>query len=206
MAELSESVRSIGKAFGAIFRHLLPGVLVLSAAAVARPSWFLRVDVTRSEWLVILGVLAIVTGNVWFVLHRYFVQQLIDVAFWFFKFEGSPKRGETQYHSGVAEHVWSFFSASAPEDVREHLRFRTSSVVLMYISSEVALLAVLLAEETSIVAGKPRWLLLTGVLIFVGAVWQNYLTRRIELRVANGAPNTALQTDERRASVSVNSK
>lgn len=190
MAELTEIVGSIGKAFGAIFRHLLPGVLVLSAAAAARPSWFMRIDISKSEWLVVLGVLAVVIGNVWFVLHRYCVQQLVDLAFWSFKFQGSPKRGETEYHSGVAAHVWNFFSTDVPEDIREHLRFRASSVVLMYITSEVALLAVFLAEEDSIIAPRRCALVIAGVLILLAAIWQNYLVRRLERYVVEVTSNS----------------
>ncbi|MDA8223065.1 MAG: hypothetical protein M0Z35_15505 [Desulfitobacterium hafniense] len=186
MAELADAVKSIGNALGAIFRHLLPGVLALSAIATARPFWFVKVDVSKAEWLVVLGVLAIVIGNVWFVLHRYVIQQIVDWFFWFCKAEGGPKRGEG-YGVGIANHVWRFFSApNVSEDIREHIRFRTSSVVLMYITAEVASVAALLAENESVLRSGRWWVLGAAIVIFAAAVWQNYLTRRIEGKVANG--------------------
>jgi hypothetical protein len=187
MAAFEEVVKSIGSALSAIFRHLLPGVLVLSATAAARPSLFDKVDITKGELLIFLGVLAIVIGNVCFVVHRYLIQQIVDWVFWYFKAKGGPKRGEGMgYGGGIADQVWKFFSAeSVPEDIRQHVRFRTSSVVLMYITAEVSGIAAVLAEQNSMLASA-KWLVLgAAFIIFLAAIWQNYLVRRIEGRVAN---------------------
>ncbi len=55
------------------------------------------------------------------------------MAFWALKAKGGPQRG-TPYHESVADHVWKFFSTeNIPDELRRHIRFRPSSVVLMYI-------------------------------------------------------------------------
>ena len=192
MAELTDVVKSISNNLASIFRHLLPGVLILSAAVAAfGPDNFkdtgIDVDITNGAWLIVLGVLATVIGNVWFVVHRYLVQQIVDWFFWLCKAQGGPKRGESKYGKGIATYVWDFFSsANVPEDVRKHVRFRTSSVILMYITAEVAFLAALLAEEGSILAPQRSWILRAAVVIFIAAIWQNYLIRQIEGSVAIG--------------------
>lgn len=185
MTELVDAVKYIGRALGEVFRHLLPGLLALGAVATSRPSWFEKVELLKEEWLIVLGVLAIVIGNVWFVVHRYFVQQIVDWLFWLCNAEGGPKRSE-KYATGVADQVWKFFSApNVPEDIRQHIRFRTSSVVLMYITAEVTVVAVLLAEQNSKLALQKWWLLFGAIALFAAAVWQNYITRRIEGKIVS---------------------
>ena len=186
MAEVVEAVKSIGNALGTIFRHILPGVLVIVAIAIARPYWFNKVDVAKGERLIVLGALAIMIGNVWFVVHRYAIQQLVDFIFWCCKVEGGPKKGNGEgYGKGISSHVWNFFSApNIPAKLRQHIQFRMSSVVLMYITAEVAAVSALLAEQESILTSRRWWVIVAAGIIFGAAVVQNYLTRHIEGRVA----------------------
>lgn len=186
MADIGDLVKSVGDTLGTIFRHLLPGALALYAFAVAKPTWFSKVIITESQWLIILGILALVIGNAWFIIHRYCIQQVIDMAFWALKAKGGPQRG-TPYHESVADHVWKFFSTeNIPDELRRHIRFRTSSVVLMYIVAEVAITVGLIAEKQSPISTMEWWILASGILLFIFSIWQNYLTRRIEGRLAEG--------------------
>lgn len=57
MADIGDLVKSVGDTLGTIFRHLLPGALALYAFAVAKPTWFSKVIITESQWLIILGIL-----------------------------------------------------------------------------------------------------------------------------------------------------
>lgn len=61
-----------------VFRHVLPGVLVVGAARVAHPSWFNSVRSNSWQDLAVLAVVAVAIGNTWFALNRYGPHQLVD--------------------------------------------------------------------------------------------------------------------------------
>lgn len=189
MAEIAELLKSIGSALSTIFRHLIPGVLVVAAVAVSRPSWFgsVLIHITENQWLIVLGVLAVVIGNVWFVLHRYIIQQIVDGFFWLCNAQGGPQRKKGPYSNQIAEQVWQFFiDQTIPKDIRQHVRFRTSSLILIYITAEVAILASCITEQTSKITPIKCWLFFAGVGVFILAACQNYLIRQIEWRVVRG--------------------
>jgi hypothetical protein len=114
----------------------------------------------------------------------YFVQQAIDLAFWIFGVPGGAKK-ETGYHTGTAAHVAEYFeNDGAKTALRQHIRFRTSCVVLLYGVAEVSAVAGLVAYFTQNNLRRAGLLLFgVGLVLFCGAVWQNLLTRLIEGRV-----------------------
>jgi hypothetical protein len=60
----STLVQSISNNLGTVFRHLFPGVLIVGAAAVIHPSWFVdRLDTHSWQHLVIIAIIAPL-GNV----------------------------------------------------------------------------------------------------------------------------------------------
>jgi hypothetical protein len=87
-------VQSISNNLGAVFRHLLPGILIIGAANVAHPSWFCGVDVSSWQHILVIAVVALALGNIWFAINRYGVHQLVDYFMYVFKWKG-PARGGT---------------------------------------------------------------------------------------------------------------
>lgn len=82
-------VSQIGDQLGRIFRHMLPGLTVLLAAAASHPSWLKPVYFASSWHLTIFAAIAVLVGNTWYVFHRYSWHQLCDYGIYFWK-----KRGE----------------------------------------------------------------------------------------------------------------
>jgi hypothetical protein len=54
---------NISEHLGAIFRHMLPGVIVLGSTAIAYPKTFGRLDLTSWPQLFVLGVATLAVGN-----------------------------------------------------------------------------------------------------------------------------------------------
>ncbi len=187
MSEIAAAVKSVFDALGTIFRHLLPGIFIVGASAAAYPSWFNKVDISKNEWLIVIAGIAIVAGNVWLVFHRYCIQQIVDLVFYVLKVTGGPcKNNKWNYSASVAEHVEKFFNnISSKEALHRHIRFRTSSVVLMYIASEILIIFALTSDAGSFFDKHRREALVLGAIGFLSAIWQNFITRKIEGKVIN---------------------
>lgn len=180
-------VKDIGKNIGQIFRYILPGVVVLSSAAIARPhsfKWLIDWIEKGDPWhLVILGIIATVVGNVWLVFHRYVVHQLIDLVMYLIGLKG-PSAGKRwtwgQYEDDLAKYVVQSHKIPQEDSIRQHVNLRASSMHLMYITVEVGFIFPLLAEQGSFfyIYGPQIWLLSTIGL--VATLWQDVITRRID--------------------------
>lgn len=181
--------KEIVKWVGLTFRHLVPGVLVLGAISMVRPEVVPVDEFVSVEWLAVLSIIALTIGNVWYVAHRYVVQQLVDFFGWVIGLSGSPPKGGHGYFADVADSTWKYFSSTkVPEKFLEHLDIRRSSVVLLYISSEVILFATLFAREPSLLATHRSAFKGIGIFFFVCAFFQNWLTWHLEQLVCASAP------------------
>lgn len=181
----------IGDNLGAIFRHLLPGVLAIGVARVTHPSWFVNV---QPQWpsLVVIGVIAIAVGNAWFAINRYGVHQIVDFACWLVRSQGPARESGVGYLDSLAEYVKGALSNSdVPSRARQHIAFRASSVLLMYTLSELSFLAALWSEPCAITAGFVPELFFSSALLFVLAIWQNIITRRIDAAIFLGRHSTS---------------
>lgn len=79
----------------------------------------------------------------------------------------------------------SFLQPPERESLRNHVEFRASNVVLMFIASEVVFLCALRHEANTIYSRHPEWFLALGVFGFLCATWQSIITRRIDWYVQN---------------------
>src|SRR5260370_32067837 len=90
-------VESISNNLGAIFRHILPGIVIMGTAYVAHPAWFPPpwstwiVDLGSWQHLLVSSVVGLVVGNTWFAINRYVVHQLADYVLYVFKCKGPAR-------------------------------------------------------------------------------------------------------------------
>jgi hypothetical protein len=77
-------------------------------------------------------------------------------------------------------YVADFHFADIPDHARQHITFRASSVLLLYIIAEVGVLFAVCHDSDSWFARYKYWVIAASVLIFVAAIWQATLTRTID--------------------------
>ena len=186
MSDSDKTLDSVIKALEKSSVIFFPGIMIVGAAYFSHPCWFQKVDPAKNQWLIVLGAVAIVAGNVWLVFHRYFVQQIVDLLFFVFDPEGSPvRRKNSNYRVALADHVSEFFwNAEEKPALARHIRFRTSSVVLMYIASEVAILLAFTTPANRLVCSD-HLLMALGVVGFLGSMWQNFIVRKMEEKISS---------------------
>ena len=172
----------VSRNLGAFFRHLLPGVYIVGAAYVAHPSWFAGVDSKSWEHIAVAGIVALASGNIWFSLNRYGVHQFIDYVVYLAKSEGpAPTTSRLRYLDDLGAYVAKSLSAATiPERARQHVAFRASSVLLLYIIAEVGALFAIWHEPNTFFSRHPTAVAMASLLTFAVGVWQNIITRRID--------------------------
>ncbi len=173
-------VTEVADQLSRVFRHLLPGVLILGCAGVAHPRWFPALDFSKPWQLVFLGVVALIVGNTWYVVHRYTVHELMNLA-------ARGLRGEWRGYPGwLAEHTYQGNIVPAPaRQVREHLWLRSAQVVYLMITAEVAIFFALQPAVGTIVDRYRGWILVGGAILVLFALWQYYLTAVIDVYAVN---------------------
>jgi len=66
-------INAISSNLGAFFRHLLPGILIVGIAYVSHREWFSKFDPASWSHILILSIVALAIGNIWFSVNRYAV-------------------------------------------------------------------------------------------------------------------------------------
>lgn len=169
----------------AVFRHVFPGVLVLAAAYSSHPSWFHDVDLKSWPTVVIGAVFAFTAGSAWFAVNRFTVHQLVDYICYVCELQGPARTAKPfNYLNDLAEYVReALVDAEIPVRGRQHIAFRASSVLLLYTIAELSLLCGIRSEPNALAAQHSAFLISLGTLVFLLAIWQNVITRRIDAAV-----------------------
>lgn len=169
-----------------VFRHLLPGVLIIGIARITHPTWFGHFDSSSWSFLAVVAIIAIAVGNAWFSVNRYVIHQLVDYLCWYFGSQGPAKGDDTGYLDHLAMYVReSLTRQEGLKLAQQHVGFRASSVLLLYTLSELSLLAAVWSDPDALTAHFRYRIVLIVVffVLFVAAIWQNIVTRRIDAAV-----------------------
>jgi hypothetical protein len=163
-------VQTVVNNFGALFRHLFPGVLVLGVARIICPCWFGWIDTHSWPNLAFTGVIALTVGNVCFAVNRYITFQVCD----FLLYQARPAKSQVGYHQYLTRHVTdALYVPDGSKLADQHVKFRYASVQFLYLIAEVGVILCWFGP-------LPRWSLVIPILIFLGAGWQHYITREID--------------------------
>lgn len=181
-------IKQVGDDLSRIFRHMLPGVLILGAAKASHPKWFCDVDkVTPWQYkLALLAAVAVVVGNTWYVLHRYTVHQFIDWLIYTFK---RRPRSENIFGTGyvhwLTKHIDNSFQLLRKEEkLHNHLMFRSAQVIYMFIVAEVAIGFSFCAEGGSFFMIHRQPLCWGGVAVLIAAIFQYLLSNCADVDLA----------------------
>jgi hypothetical protein len=171
---------------GTVFRHLLPGVLIVGAARITHPAWFCGFKSDSWQYITTIGVIAVAVGNAWFSLNRYVVHQLLDYIFWRCGLQGPAKSDQGGYLDHLAKYTReAVIESKAPKLARQHVSFRAASVLLIYTISELLFVSAFWSEDCAITSSLTARIVLgvSGLFLFVLGIWQNIITRRIDAAI-----------------------
>jgi hypothetical protein len=178
-------VQSISDNLGAFFRHLLPGIVIMGASFVAHPCWFSGIDTHSWQHILIVAVVALASGNLWFAFNRYVIHQFVDYLLYLFGGEGpAPTASRLRYTDDLGKYVAeSLCTSEIPSRARQHVAFRASSILLLYTVAEIGALGAGWHEPGTLFAQHPCWIYIGSFLIFAAAIWQNIIARRVDYYV-----------------------
>lgn len=165
----------------AIFRHIMPGVVALGLLQLSRPDWLGWVCLSESTHLVLLGIMAIVVGNLIYVIHKHTVHQCAD---WFNA--GRPRRQDyvTMIADMTSKHYCRF-----GEGVRGFLDQRNAQIILMSIAGELTIIASFCGSPGSVANDHPWPMRVSGFVVWILSL----IAQNLSFRVAKA---TALQKPE----------
>jgi len=193
MSQINDAITSVRESVSMVFRHILPGILIIIVSTLSKPSWSSQLRTDNTASIIILGSIAMVIGNAWYVFHRYFVLQVVDLVAYYFNFKGQPSRvGRSNYRSDLAKHVSKYFS-SLPKSsaMGKHIRDRFSSFNFMYIVSEVLVFFTIISDDASFLREYYSPILIFGILGLVSATWQYSIVRVIDAEFVNPHPQNS---------------
>lgn len=184
----ADLVQSISDNLGAFFRHLFPGILIMGAAYVAHPCWFSGIDTHSWQHILIVAVVALASGNLWFAINRYLIHQIVDYVMYSAKSEGPARTASPpHYLDDVAKYAADSVSSSIPSRALQHVAFRTSSILLLYTVAEIGFLFTIWHDPDTLFAQHTCLTAIGSLLIFAGAIWQNAIARRVDYYVIDFA-------------------
>jgi hypothetical protein len=176
----------VSQHLGAIFRHMLPGALVVGAARLAHPEWFCSLDLRLWQHLVALALLTVVIGNTWFAVNRYGLHQFVDYLLYRMGSNGPAKAHEAQSNYVDDLGKYTYKSLHTPETsarARQHVAFRASTVLLVLTLGEVAILFSFWHAANTVFERHRCWMFVGAALAIVVGIWQMVITRRIDYYV-----------------------
>jgi len=107
---VNEVVRTVRESVSTVFRHIFPGVLIILLGSFSIPSYFAQLETDNTASIIVLGAIAMVIGNVWYVFHRYAILQIVDFIAYASKWKGEPARKDKwNYRGDLGVHVSKFF-------------------------------------------------------------------------------------------------
>lgn len=178
----------ITKHLGGIFRHMLPGILVLTAVGLASPGLiFTSVGPKSWEHVLVLGAISAAAGNTLFAVNRYGLFQLLDYSLYLLKSDG-PARGPHRftYLDDLAKFVHrSMHAPESSQRARDHLAFRVSALLLILTVGELLLVCSIFHASGSLLTGNESLMRGTAVVLFAIVFWQTVIIRRIDHYIVN---------------------
>jgi hypothetical protein len=176
----ADSVKTVTGEFSRIFRHLIPGVIIMGLSYLSHPSWFSGVNPSnKSLYWIILGVLSLAIGNFWYVFHRFTVHNLVDWVYYRFRF-GKWK----DYRSWLSIHIQkSFDSGKNNDELKKFVHFRSAQVILLFIVAEALILFSLWHENSTVFDTLQQKIFIFGLVIFFVGLIQFWIGFNLNIDV-----------------------
>jgi hypothetical protein len=188
MANSGEVINAISNNVEKIFRHMLPGIWVLLAAYWSHRHWFACMDFASGGYLTLLAAIALAVGNAWYVAHRYSLHQFIDWTS-YRRVVRKSVTGQHQYEHYAdwlsAHLVRSFRVGEKLPAVSNHIHTRSSQIIFLFMTCEIALVFAFGAETCSPFERHARCIRFVSALGMLVAVCQQHFAFKIDVNIAN---------------------
>lgn len=182
MADSGDVVKLISDNLEKVFRHMLPGVFVLLAAYWSHRHWFAHVDFSGGGHLTMLTAIALAVGNAWYVAHRYSMHQFIDWT----SYLRVVEKPRARYADWLSDHITRSFKAREKQpSVSDHLHMRSSHIIFLFITCEIAFAFSFGADDCSFFHHNALCIRLVSVLGAIAAFVQQHLTFKIDVKIAS---------------------
>jgi len=180
---VTEALKHISDGITAIFRHLLPGAIVMGCAFASRPSWFEGIDWTDAGHLTVMIIVTISIGNAWLVTHRYSLHQLFDLCW-----NWGTSRHPDGYLAWLSEFIPKSIGLRHTNPVlSNHLFLRSTQLIVLLIIGESLFVFTCLIPPENSSSGFTKYvnenrtaISAIGVLIFVIAVIQDLFVNSLD--------------------------
>jgi len=183
----ADTIKTISGQLSGIFRHIIPGVIILAFAYGSHPSWFEKVYPTNSTDWMVLAMLSIVVGNLWYVVHRFTIHVLFDLIC--YRIHEGKWSG---YQQWLIAHIDQSFAV--PEDkkkLQDFVHCRSSQIILLFIIAEALIIFSLWFEAESFFSTYKTFFLISGVVLFLVAVVHYPLSYKLDIFVVRKHTNDA---------------
>lgn len=170
---MNDTIKTISEHLSRIFRHMLPGIMVVAATHLARPSLFTKLDLSQGWHVAVLASTTLAVGNIAYVLHRYTIHQLIDFCLFLWRRWVSKTEDQKKYRDFLFKVIVASFNAKTLRpDIWEHLHLRSSQLIFMFIFSEVMFGLTLWAEPNTIFISYACAIQIGSIAIFLATLIQ----------------------------------
>jgi len=185
---MGDVIKQISDALERVYRYLLPGACLVIAARLSHPSWFRCVDYGRSQQLLLLAIIAVCAGNIWYIFHRYSVHQFTDLLMYR---RYRIKRGTcTNYDQWLIKHISDSFRLPGCSGVE----LRAAHIIFMCIVCEIVFISACCHEQCSWFGqiGRYDWLIaFVAGGFFICAIWQYYILFNVDIEIVTSPPASA---------------
>ncbi len=183
---MSDTIKEISNQLSKIFRYLFSGTIVIGFSYLAHPSWFYQINFNNSLHISLLGIITILTGNIWYVIHRYTLHQLIDILLYI-------KRNKT--FKGYAKWLTKFLVASFKYSnknpkLSEHLHLRSSQIIWLFIVSQSLFLFSFWYDSETFFSKHCYVTLWMSIFLFFISILQYILSNELDFWIVNNDENS----------------
>lgn len=176
---MSELIQKLLEDIGAVFRHVFPGVLVILAAYVRRPEWFvgLTPEPTWPQLIVVLAA-ALALGNLAYAGNRYGLLHILEWAAFSVRGRRCMRLRRTRaYAIAVGREMERFYRDE--DKVRRLIRFRDAASVYLLVGGEASAFAAYDAQGVLEELSVLLWFM--AVILLLGGIL-TYLVSRLIVR------------------------
>lgn len=160
-----------------VFRHVLPGFLILGAIDGSHPEWIIKFDLKNS--IVLLFMISVVIGNIWYIIHRYTLHNFLDWIYY-----KRSTHNNYSYSDWVADQIYYYLLQSDHiKELFKHVHLRSAQIIFMFILSEVLIIFSLWNSEGTLFHKHWIQFIICGTILLGVAIYQFFVSSMLHMQL-----------------------